>query len=224
MPLGTIRTRWKEVVLWGLCFTALFALGWWRGTNPDFTWRGLLFTPDEVIILTSDRSWLPDAFIDELSKAADAKIRIEEVQDFADFEARLVTADAPPLIWIPLSWAKGLASQDLLFPAGVRRALRNSVHKDFRSIAPDLTFLPVLWSFDTSVLRIEGLAVPMNSPHRRTGMMLATIWTRTELAHRQLDLVPVASALTFSSASDLPFERRADALRNHPLSALKTWK
>lgn len=214
-----------ELFLWGLCFTALFSFGWWRGAHPDFAWRSFYSSSDAVILMTPESSWIPDEFLQKLSKDAQVEIRVERVDDFADFEARLLIADAPSLVWIPLSWAKGLASQHLLYPAGERRALRNKVHPDFRSIAPELTYLPVLWNLEKSELRIEGLAIPMNGADRREGMRIATLWTNTEWAEEQLkDLPDSRSALSFSSSSDLPFERRADDLRNHPLSALKNWK
>lgn len=176
-------------------------------------------------MLTNDSSWLPEEFLRRLSKEAAVEVHVERIEDFADFEARLILADAPALVWIPLSWAKGLASQHLLFPAGARRALRNRVHSDFRSIAPELTYLPILWDVENNELQIEGLALPANGIDRRMAMQIAMLWTSTDLAMAQLANLPKArSALSFSTTSDLPHERRADDLRNHPLSALKNWK
>lgn len=220
-----MRAKALIFFLWGLCFTGLFAFGYWRGAHPDFSMRSFWSSPESVTVLTNDAAWLPEDFLRKLSKEAAVEIHVEQVEDFADFEARLITADAPALIWIPLSWAKGLASQHLLFPAGERRALRNRVHSDFRSIAPELTYLPVLWNVENNELQIEGLALPANGRDRRMAMIIATIWTNTDVATAQLRALPgTRSALTFSTTSDFPFERRADDLRNHPLSSLKNWK
>lgn len=216
-------SRWREILLWGLCFAALFAFGWWRGSHPDFKWSGLLGPDQPLIVLTPDPAWIPPGFLIRLSRETGLQFQLEKIDDFADFEARLVPLDAPALVWLPSTWAKGLASQSLLLPFGDAPDLPARVHPDFRERESNGSeaFLAVLWKQQDNELRVEGLALPTNGKNRLAALRALRAWTSPELAKLQVLGSDANSALEFSSHSDLPFERRADALRNQPLSGIK---
>lgn len=208
--------RWKQLLIWGPCLAALFALGWWRGQNPDFDWRVYVQSPETLVILTPDPSWIPNDILSRLTEGTRTELRIEKIEDFADFEAKLVVVDAPDLIWIPLSWARGLSSRGLLFSLG-EDLVSEKVHADFRTATKDYSYMPVAWAPDDGELRIEGLAVPLNAKHRQAALDLVLRWTSPDLASRQIRAIPAASTLAFSSNADLPFEKKVDSLRNSSL-------
>lgn len=220
-----IRRRWPEITLWGLLFAVLFALGWVRGNHPQWSWRDLLPSRDPIVIMTSDANWLPATFIKKISEETEMEFRIEKVDDFTDFEARMVLLDAPSLVWIPLSWAKGLDSQKLLRPYVLKSRDRKLIHPDFATMTPDLSYIPVLWQIENSDLHLEGLAIPSNAKDRGAALKILEKWISSENALAQLKAVPgVSSALSFSDQADLQPEQKASALRNQSLLRLKTWK
>lgn len=190
--------------------------------NPDFQWRWIWGSDEPLIVLTPDPSWIPPDFLRRLSKDTGLRFEIEKIDDFADFEARLVPLDAPALVWLPSTWAKGLAEQSLLLPFTDSPDLPARVHPDFRDRDKGTeAFIAVLWALNGSELRIEGLALPTNGKNRLAALRALRAWTSPENAKTQILASAANSALLFSSQSDLPFERRADALRNRPLSDIK---
>lgn len=208
----TLRTAF----LWIPLLSALFALGWWRGQHPDFHWRSIFYTADSVVILTPDPEWIPADFLRAISEQTETELRVEQIADFADFEARLVLLDAPGLVWIPAEWARGLSAHGLLLPLGEGRLIER-VHADFRSATKDDSYLPVAWAPAEGALRIEGLAVPVNGKDRSTAIAAVLAWTNAENASRQIRAIPAASALSFSDDADLPFDKKAKSLRNRTL-------
>lgn len=212
-----MRSRAIESILWGLCFTALFFFGWFRGREPEIGWRTLFGSPPPLVILTPDASWLPKDFLQIVAKNTETELHLEIIQDFADFEARLVPLDAPAMIWVPMAWARGLASQGLLLDLSDRPDLADRTDADFQSADVGNTFIPVLWKHEDGELRIEGLALPSTGRDRAAALRVMAKWLSPEIAAELTRKTPAASALEFSNTSDLPFEKRADALRNRPL-------
>lgn len=176
------------------------------------------------MLLAYDSRNMKESFLRELEEAAGVPLKLEVIEDFADFEARLVTQDAPGLVWLPPAWARALAHQNLL--VGLR-ALRNELEKavspDFRrsSALNDWTDVPLLWSLKDRRIRIESLAIAANTPDARRALKVLREWLRPEIAVRQVQLGEDSSTLLSLDQWDLPFERRARSLRDHSFQGLR---
>lgn len=219
-----LSLRLREVLLWGLLLAALFTAGWVRGASPDFRWKKLFpLSSGPVVILASDRSWIPDNVLQKIEKETKQEIRIEVVPEFADFEARVIPLDSPPLLWVPASWAEALGNQGLLGDLGApEEDLKNKISPDFLgSESAPSRFLPLLWTIQNKELRVEGFAFSHGEAGRLEALTVLQAWFKNETALLQTTSVPASSALQSLDQENLPYEKRSRSLRDHNFRFLK---
>jgi hypothetical protein len=219
-----VLKRSLKPLLWVLLFGLIFGAGWFRGYRPDFNLRAYLPSKDPFIILVADRTWLPQEFLDRLSQELDIEIQLEEAPEFADLEARLISQDAPGLLWMPVSWAQALAEQRLISEIMSDRPLiSKSVSPDFliTKSGEHLSFIPMIWSAQGNQLRVEGLALAHGGRDRAIALRVMRRWLKADLAELQVRLVDGASALKSLDGADLPYQKRARSLRDLNFKSLK---
>lgn len=220
-----LSLRLREVLLWGLLLAALFAAGWVRGVSPDLQWKKLFpSSSGPMVILAYDRTWLPEAVLQKIAKETKQEIRVEVVPEFADFEARVIPLDSPPLLWVPASWAQALGDQGLLGDLGYQEEdLRNKVSPDFiSSEGTNERFLPFLWVIQNKELRVEGFAFSHGEKGRYEALTVLRTWFKNENALMQTVAVPASSALQSLDQENLPYEKRSRSLRDQNFRLLKT--
>lgn len=214
----------RRLLSWGLLYAALFSFGIWRGFSPDFEWPTLRRADEPLHILAYDSRNLKESFLRELEEATGVPIQVDVVSDFADFEARLVTQDAPALLWLPPSWARALANQHLIVGLrSLRQDLERAVSADFRraSATNDWTEVPLLWSLKNRQIQIESVALSANTTDTRRALNVLKHWMQPEIAVRQVQLGEDSSTLLALDQWDLPHERRARSLRDHSFQGLR---
>ncbi|MBX2986448.1 MAG: hypothetical protein KF802_00995 [Bdellovibrionaceae bacterium] len=216
--------NWREGALWAFLFALLFGVGWFRGAHPDFHWQDYFSSSKPLVILTPNRDWLPESFVQRLSKEIDQEIRIEVVEDFADFEARLIPMDSPPLLWMPSSWAEALGSQGLLTELAPQSPwVRDQVSADFiQPVTARLFFVPLLWDVEDQSLRVEGVAIPHGGENRAAALAALRKWLKPTVALAHVRDVPEAATTVLSlEEKNLPHEKRASSLRDFNFKTLK---
>lgn len=220
-----VSLRLREVLLWGLLLAALFAAGWVRGASPDFQWKKIFPSASgPLIILAHDRTWLPEEVLQKIAKETKQEIQVEVVPEFADFEARVIPLDSPPLLWVPASWAQALGNQGLLGDLGYQEEdLQNKISPDFvSSEATTECFLPFLWIIQNKELRVEGFAFSHGEKGRYEALTVLRTWFKNENALMQTMATPASSALQSLDQENLPYEKRSRALRDQNFRLLKT--
>lgn len=220
-----MRNDRRRLLSWGLLYAALFFVGLWQGFAPDFSLPGISKSPRPLTLLAYDSRNLKESFLQEIEELTGIPVELEIVSDFTDFEARLVTTDAPALVWLPPSWARALAHQNLLLGLdSLKDDLNRSVSSDFRRNSPlqDWTEVPLLWAIRDGKVHIEALALTTNSRDSRRALQVMKAWIRPEIAVRQVVLGEDASALRTLDDWDLPHSRRAKSLRDRPFKGLKS--
>lgn len=216
-------SRKKEYALWTAFFVLLFLIGWAKGYHPKFDFEAIWGRPKPLLILSYGSPWLTNDFIQNLSEETKIDIQIETVDDFTEFEARLIPLDSPALVWAPISWIKAFSEQGLL--ANLEEELGSSafdqLSPDFKSDSPQSSFIPLLWSMENKTLRIEGLAIPHGGDQRSAARKIIHAWLKKDLMLSFVKKSPASSTLRSLDHEDLSLEKKSRTLRDLDLRSLK---
>ncbi len=216
-------SRKKEYAFWAVFLFFIFGVGWIRGYRPEIDWESVLGKEKPLLILVPQNSWLTAESVRFLSEKIKRDLRLEPIDDFEEFEARLVPLDSPSLVWLPASWAEAFEEQDLLADFDrLNEEIREKVSPDFVSIETVKPhFLPLLWAVEKQTLRVEGFATPHGGTDRSGAIKALRALLSTEQALRFVRESAAASTLRSLDEEDLPLEKKSRTLRDLGLRGLK---
>lgn len=194
-----------------------------RGYKPEIDWESIFGKEKPLVLLAPENSWLTREVAQNLSEQIKRDVQIEIIDDFEEFEARLVPLDSPSLVWLPASWAAAFEGQDLLADFDrLNEEIRTKVSPDFVAIETGKPhFLPLLWSVEKNNLRVEGFAIPHGGTDRSGAIKALRSLLATDQALRLTRESPAASTLRSLDEEDLPHEKKSRTLRDLGLRQLK---
>lgn len=211
-----MKSRKKEVLLWAFLLIVLFSAGWFRGYRPEINWRSFFGEQPPLVILAPEEAWLNQDLAKLLGEILERPVVLEQIDDFTEFEARLIPQDTAPLVWMSANWARAFHAQGLLSDFDrLNKVIRDKVSPDFQfAEAPVPVFLPLMWARQSELTRIEGFALPSGGRERADALKLMRRLLRDENSIEFARKAPVATTLRALDNADLPLEKKALFLRD----------